>query len=287
MIIQFTTGHKMNPIFINDLHQYQFDTNGYLTTDLLTSHEICALKLIYKKHFDQKTFNQFTTTNVTFSKEKKFEIANEIDSIIVPKIQKILKDINIWPGAFLIKPPGENTEFEAHQDWTFVDEDKFVSGNVWIPLHDVDVHTGCLSVISSSHYPNIKTIRSQTIPDFFHSNRKLLTPYTKPLPIKAGQIVVFNHSLIHYSYPNLSSQNRVVVSNGFNSIGAPLLHYLKTNYCEVELYEMPNNFVFDYDNLETLKQKPILGKHLKTFKLAEKQLTDNEIIEMILKIKQS
>lgn len=45
--------------------------------------------------------------------------------------------------------------------------------------------------------------------------------------------------------------------------------------------------VFDYDNLETLKQEPISGKHLETFKLAKKQLTDNEIIEMILNTKQS
>jgi ectoine hydroxylase-related dioxygenase (phytanoyl-CoA dioxygenase family) len=133
-----------------------------------------------------------------------------------------------------------------------VDEEKFVSGNVWVPLCDVNIHNGCLSVIESSQYPNIRSIRSQTIPDFFHTNREVIKPFLKPINLKAGQALIFNHSLIHHSYSNTSGINRIAVSKGFNSAEATLLHYLKTSDQTAELYEMPKDFVFKYDNLNDL-----------------------------------
>lgn len=275
----------MKPIFQDTTLQINFETSGFVIVNLLNETDLISLSEIYNQYLGKNVFDHFTTSNVSLPSELKFEIANSIDKIVSPKLADLMSDTTFWPGAFLIKPPGEESEFKAHQDWTFVDEEKFVSGNVWIPLTDVHIHNGCLSVIESSHYPNIRSIRSQTIPDFFHTNREVIKPFLKPIHLKAGQALIFNHSLIHHSYSNTSGINRIAVSKGFNSAEATLMHYLKTSDQTAELYEMPKDFVFSYDNLEDLKHKPINGKIIKTLSYYDKSYSDDEIIEILTKLK--
>jgi hypothetical protein len=275
----------MKPIFHDTTLQIKFETSGFVIVNLLNEIDLISLSEIYHQYLGKHVFDHFTTSNVSLPSEIKYAIANSIDEIVWPKLANLMSDTTFWPGAFLIKPPGEESEFQAHQDWTFVDEEKFVSGNVWIPLTDVNIHNGCLSVIESSQYPNIKSIRSQTIPDFFHTNREIIKPFLKPIHLKAGQALIFNHSLIHHSYSNTSGINRIAVSKGFNSAEATLLHYLKTSDQTAELYEMPKDFVFSYDNLEDLKHKPINGKIIKTLSYHDKSYSDDEINEMLTKLK--
>lgn len=275
----------MKPIFHDTTLQIKFETSGFVIVNLLNETDLISLSEIYHQYLGKHVFDHFTTSNVSLPSEIKYAIANSIDEIVWPKLANLMSDTTFWPGAFLIKPPGEESEFQAHQDWTFVDEEKFVSGNVWIPLTDVHIHNGCLSVIESSQYPNIKSIRSQTIPDFFHTNREIIKPFLKPIHLKAGQALIFNHSLIHHSYSNTSGINRIAVSKGFNSAEATLLHYLKTSDHTAELYEMPKDFVFSYDNLEDLKHKPINGKIIKTLSYHDKSYSDDEINEMLTKLK--
>jgi hypothetical protein len=272
----------MKPIFKDKILQLNFETYGFVIVNLLNEEELNLILEIYNQYLSNNVFENFTTSVDSFLPiEIKFEIAKNIDKIVSSKISNLMCDLTFWPAAFIIKPSGQNSEFEAHQDWTFVDEEKFVSGNVWIPLCDVDINNGCMSVVESSQYPNIKSIRSQTIPDFFHANREAIKPFLKPICIKAGQALIFNHSLIHYSSSNISGVNRIVVSKGFFSKEATLMHYLKTSNKTAELYEMPENFVFYYDNFGDLKHKPIDGKMLKKFQFVEKFYSEIEIIEII------
>lgn len=271
----------MKPIFVDTTLQANFETSGFVIVNLLNEVDLTSLLETYNQYFGENVFDHFTTSNVFLPLEIKYEIANNIDKIVSPKLAQLMCNTTFWPGAFLIKPPGKDSEFKAHQDWTFVDEEKFISGNVWIPLCDVSIHNGCLSVIESSQYPNIKSIRSQTIPDFFHTNRELIKPFLKPIHLKAGQALIFNHSLIHHSCSNNSGVNRIAVSKGFNSAEATLLHYLKTTDQTAELYEMPKDFVFSYYNLEDLKHKPINGKMIKKFTYSDKYYSESEIIEII------
>lgn len=271
----------MKPVFKDSTIQQHFDTFGFVVVDLLNLDDLQLIAEEYNKYIGDTKFDNFVTTYTSFSSDVKSKVADYIDKIVTPKILRFMCDVEFWPGAFLIKPSTENSEFQVHQDWTFVDEEKFVSGNIWIPLNDVDVNNGCLSIIESSQYPNIKSIRSQTIPDFFHTNRALLKPLLKPLKLKAGQGLIFNHSLIHYSSPNKSGFNRVAISKGFHSNGATLLHYLRTSVQEVELYEMPDNFVYNTNNLEDLKYKSINGKMINKFVCPDKSYNDSEIIEII------
>ena len=48
---------------------------------------------------------------------------------------------------------------------------------------------------------------------------------------------------------------------------------------------MPEDFVFKYDNLDNLKHKPINGEIIKTLSYYDKSYSDDEIIEILTKLK--
>ena len=201
-------------------------------------------------------------------------------AVIERKLQAVFFETKFWYPAFLIKPSGENTEFELHQDWTFVDEEKYYSGNVWIPLCETEFENGTLCIIPRAHYKNIKTLRSRTVLEIFKGREELLKKFCVPVNLKKGQAVIFQHSVPHYTPSNTSQKMRIAVACGFNSLHAPLLNYCKTENGSIEIYSMPDNFVFDYDNVEQTALTPngkLIG-HC-PYK-SDDYLTDEELVSL-------
>lgn len=251
-------------IFNNPHLQNSFDSKGYAVLDLLAPEPVELLKNVYAKYTDLHRNTSFVSTNLLDEKKVRFEIADEIKRIIQKPLDSFFINTKFWAPAFMIKPPGEETEFKLHQDWTFVDEEHYYSGNVWVPLSDTDVSNGTICVIPKSHYQFIKTLRAHTIHEIFRNREAVIKDLCVPVNLKAGQAIVFQHSVVHYSPPNSSKSNRVAFSCGFNSAGATLMTYHKTADDTVEVYAVPDNFVFDYENVSQLGAAPTNGKLLRT-----------------------
>jgi hypothetical protein len=120
----------MKTIFHDTTLQVNFETSGFVIVDLLNETDLISLSEIYNQYLGKNVFDHFTTSNVSLAFEIKYEIANSIDKILSQKLANLMCNTTFWPGAFLIKPTGEESEFKAHQDWTFVDEEKFLTLNV-------------------------------------------------------------------------------------------------------------------------------------------------------------
>lgn len=246
----------IEPIFTCNKTQKHFDTFGFAKINLLNDEQIESLLNTYNKYFLNKELKHFTSTNFIPQKTERFSISNEILATIAPSINDNLSNIKLWNAAFLIKPVGNDTEFKLHQDWTFVDEENFYSGNIWMPLHDTNEKNGTLYLIPKSHYKQINTFRAQTIHELFFEKEEILKPYCVPLNIKKGEALIFQHSIIHYSSANRSNSNRIAVVCGFNSSKATLKTYFRINETEAEEYIMPDNFVFDFEDGQSLNNKP-------------------------------
>ncbi len=63
-----------------------------------------------------------------------------------------------------------------HQNWTFVDEDKFTSVSVWVPLCDVSRFNGTLEVVPKTHNTLTK-YRSPSIPWVFAEPVDVVVPF--------------------------------------------------------------------------------------------------------------
>ena len=64
-----------------------------------------------------------------------------------------------------------------------------------------------------------------------------------PISVKAGTAVIINHSLIHYSPPNLSKNVRKAIIAGYTNKGAQMyFYYKKPNKNIVDIYKITNDF---------------------------------------------
>ena len=91
--------------------------------------------------------------------------------------------------------------------------------SVWVPLVDVDEYSGCLAMIPRSNHEGLALHcprpAALTIPD------NLLPSRIKPVPMKAGSVLLFTRYTIHRAMPNLSDHVRFSFDLRYQRPGLP------------------------------------------------------------------
>lgn len=95
-----------------------------------------------------------------------------------------------------------------HQDYHYV-QDSLDAVIYWIPLHDVDEENGCMMIAPGSHQQGLLPVKmdypSPCIKDLHLVDPSPASNYSCiRLPVKTGDVVVFNTLLLHKSCPNLT-----------------------------------------------------------------------------------
>jgi len=142
-----------------------------------------------------------------------------------PPLAKVLPGFDILMGCFHIKPPGTG-HVGIHKDWTVTENVDELSLNVWCPLVDVDDSNGTLRMIEGSHglYPHIAAPGTHA---YWQDYIPSLEAASKPLSLKAGEAVIYDSTVLHWSKPNMSGSTRAAV--GLSAIRAgsrPVFHVL-------------------------------------------------------------
>lgn len=122
-----------------------------------------------------------------------------------PKLIERLQDIYarefyLFENSIVYKPRGKDNEVPWHQDYMYMtnDPDKVI---VWAPVDDVSEENGCMYVIPGSHKYGAKeyyVAQGET-----HAKRTRVTQEELesaiPVPMKAGDVLVFHQFLLHSS----------------------------------------------------------------------------------------
>jgi len=124
-----------------------------------------------------------------------------------------------------MKEPDAGSAVPPHQDWTYVDESRFSSMNVWMALEDMTIDKGCLWIIPRSHRIGNFLRPAPSYPWPFSNISSFIERFKKPVLLKAGECVCFNNKLIHGSYPNKGGSYRLAVVTTVYPQEAHLLHY--------------------------------------------------------------
>jgi hypothetical protein len=151
----------------------------------------------------------------------------------------------------------------VHQDWSVVDETRFTSATIWIPLQAVDETNGALRVLPRSHL-FFDYYRSNNIPVCYRGSEQLLWDQMITIPMKCGEAIIINHAIIHASGLNRSNSERVVLAYGIVSDGTGLRYYHREKNSpneDVEVYDMPEDFFLKYHNIGN---RPVIGTRIKT-----------------------
>ncbi|MEI6021699.1 MAG: phytanoyl-CoA dioxygenase family protein, partial [Bacteroidota bacterium] len=283
---------KAQALFIEQKHQLAFEQNGYVKLPLLNADSVDHLKKFYIEHQSnaiQK--NGFHVSLDDIQPEHIEAVFNKLFETLVPPLSLILKNFKAFTASYVVKEPGMQNVVPPHQDWTFVDEEKFCSATVWVALMDVTKENGALGVIKGSnqlfHYPRQSpSPETQTV---LSGHATTLFKYIDIVEMRAGEALIFDNRTIHASPTNHSDEARIGAGIGITQKEAPLLHFYQSPGPEeiVNVYEVEDGFFSQYNNAKfssmyNAGESPSNLKRVHQFKKNSPILSSQEMEAMIL-----
>ena len=206
------------------------------------------------------------------------KVHDSIGEIMQPVYNNLFVNFKSVINSFIIKVPGPQSEFTLHQDSTGLDETKFSSLSIWIPLQDTNMENGTLCMVPKTHR-FFHPYRGISFAPPFHHFESLLRTYLVPLHLKAGDIVLFDNRTVHYSHLNKSNADRVVVMSGLYPVEANIeMCYRDESKADspIEIYQMEEDFLLTNTAFfNDCTARPTRGKVVRTVPhLPEKSMYD-------------
>lgn len=253
-----------------------FEKKGYVKIPFLSEEEIKTLQ----EAFEEISIKGFELNN---KKEIQFGTLSEniglkvfqnekIKSCFEKAAQKHLNKYKHTIGTFIIKAIGADA-FGPHLNETYVDENKYHSIVVWIPLSDINQNHGTLWVVEESHNKFNFLIHRHRISLYFDHLREYLlkNKFLKPIDVKQGEAIIFHDRLIHYSSSNKSNKPRIVAAAFMRPEPATMVRYeVDKRKKTIAEYRFSNDNISTYVNpnlLEMERTKTLPFKHNKISQL--------------------
>ena len=204
--------------------------DGYVIVDFLNPDELEEIQKNTKELGFGIYNEEILRITITHdSVEEKNEIFEKFSSVLQNAANKFLQNYKLIRVAIFDKLPGGGW-VRPHQHPHLVDESKYKSLAIWIPLTDTTVEMGTLHVVNGSLKIFIHKIRTHNDTRAFEGvSRKIIKKYSTPLPLKAGQAVIFHDRLIHWSPPNKSSRIRTAFALELMPKESELIIYYRDN----------------------------------------------------------
>lgn len=219
---------------------------GYTIPGNIGPEAIARLKELYAELHDFKApeggmFYSLYSNNIDYRKQ----VHQGIWEIMKPIYDQYFNDYKLVINSFIVKLQGSESEFTLHQDSTGMDELEHSPLSVWIPLQDTNLDNGCLSFVPKSHamfYP----YRGISFASPFSNIETEVRKYLVPVEMKAGDILLFDNRLVHYSPPNMTSEPRIIVMSGVFPSSAKMQVCYKDEMIDnapIEIYEQTDDYL--------------------------------------------
>lgn len=268
----------MRKVLRDDALEEQFQRDGYVRVPFITPQEVADLK---QKFFDTLPHSggqisadetgvkdsRLVTYDFTFI-DKNIEYKKQVYDIITgyfkPHMERLLQ--NYRPViANYIRKQTDNGEVPLHQNWAFADERKCCTVSIWCPLVDSTVENGTLQVVPGSH-KRFGEVRGPMVPwELDGIKQTIIDKYLLPLETKAGDCVILDDSIVHYSAINKSNDLRLAIQLICIPAEMPSIHYHmdpSVSMQEVDILEVDVDFYMQFNpwkkpgNVKKLKRIP-------------------------------
>lgn len=199
----------MKNLMINDSDYKQaLDEIGFCILPLFSPAQIEQIKAVYQTYFTGNKVAGLIASHSKTGPELSLHVSASLKDIVMPSLEKQFSDFIFFLGGFMVKQANTSSEFPLHQDWNIVDETKFTSYQIWIPLELSSPDNGGIFVLPGSHrfFENNRS-GSYGMPriDTDETMRKL----SVDMIIPPGSALVYHNSLFHASYPNHTNADRI------------------------------------------------------------------------------
>ncbi len=267
-------------IFKDPEIQQRFETEGYVQIQLLEPEDIVELRRLFDHYFPNPAEGFFSSSYLNDLALKK-EISAAIVAVLSQRFDRYFTNYRCFGSAFLSKTAGNRSEMPMHQDWSIVNEDHYVAVNIWTPLSDADKVNGSLEVLPRSHQ-FAKVRRSPTLPFFWSGYEGEMRKSLFPLEVKAGEAIVLNQSLVHYSPANQTPEVRPAITTGLLSAEAKMEFNYQTEPGEVDIYQMEDDFLLRWENFhEAIFKRPAFGTVVRHEQYQHPEIPEAEVLQFL------
>jgi hypothetical protein len=219
----------------------------------------------------------FLDTNTTYKRA-----TNQlIRSVFEPHVKKYLHGYNILNCNFYVKPPGTG-EFAIHQNWPAIADLNDTTVTIWCPLGDVVESNGTLQFVEGSH-KIVPHVEGPNCPGYFQNFKQaLIDKYLKPLPLNAGEALIFDDGLIHWSARNNSTEPRIAIQILCTPVDVPSVYfyYDPKSPEKFELIEVNTDFFIESDVTQLCARQPE-WKSLGFVENKNRFLTEEEFVTLL------
>jgi hypothetical protein len=211
--------------FADPSQDEQFRQCGFVVISLLSDAEIVKLTRAWQMRDDVTRGYPYAAT--LFSRDASYRRAMSavVTELVAPKLATLIPEAALIYAGFASKAANEPASVVPfHQDPSFVDEQRWGAGNIWISLVDLDADNGPLFVVPGSHRFN-RGRRGFNQAFGYDEYETDLRALASPLYLRAGQAVLFAHTLFHFSPPNRSTFPRLAGGGLVADREAPLFYH--------------------------------------------------------------
>ncbi len=265
----------MRPVFNDATLQVEFDRKGYVQTPFLDAAQVTALKQVYFDTLGQSGGSLLaaeadfkSTSEITYDFtfiDRNPAYKRLVFAAIVAALdglqRRLLQDYRPIIANFIHKKP-HGGEVPLHQNWAFVDERRCTSVSIWCPLVDSNADNGTLQFVDGSH-KRFAESRGPMVPwELKDIQREIIEHHLTPAhDIAAGQAVVLDDSIVHYSNINRTEGLRLAIQLILVPREEPTIHYHmnpQANREQMEKLEVDLEFFMNFHPWK----KPEHFKHL-------------------------
>lgn len=225
--------------------------NGFVILDILDKNEVDYLNQLCSQ-FLHPAGQDFISSSHFLNKEDSTYINQQLHLILQEKISSLFPELQLLGGTLATKRKGKNI-LKAHNDWSIVDETTYNSYNLWTTLVNTNKQNGTLGVIPGSHLWE-SDVRGFQIPNAYENFSKQFIEIGYEPELKAGQAILYNHKLVHYSRPNTTDVARNVAIIGLKDKSATLQVAIGTTNNKIEIYKTDEEDFYTF-NAESIRAK--------------------------------
>jgi len=214
-------------ILKNNNLENQLSTEGYVVVPFLDENKVLELTNFFIKNHPNDIPGFYASAH-TQDIDFRNKMNDKIKEIYQDSIQEYFINHEALGGSFVVKTNTQKERLHPHQDWNIVDEVKYRSFNIWVPLVDLNEKNGAIRVLPKSHLWGLN-FRGPNIPDENGEKLNQFWEEMTTLNMKAGEALIYDHRLYHASYPNQTDEYRLATVFGIKPKEADMFYYFGNN----------------------------------------------------------
>lgn len=253
----------MRRVLLDDHLEAEFQKEGFVHIPFLKEGEV---KFLWDKFYEVLKTSQghlspkdagldmdceitYDFTFIDRNPQHKKQVLEIIDDVFKPHYEKILDHYKPIIANY-IRKESETGEVPMHQNWAFADERKCNTVSIWVPLVDSHRGNGALEVVPKSH-KRFGELRGPMIPwELEGIKEEIIKNDLVTCGIKAGEAIILDDSIVHYSHPNTTKDLRIAIQLILIPNEMPAIHYHMNpgvSSTQVNVLEVDTEFFMNFN----------------------------------------